>query len=276
METVALRLGAQRRSRLLLGGMFLVALQIALVGPVAAARPNDPGGGNAGGGGGSVARGYDISYPQCGSAYPTDAAFAIVGVNGGLVYSANPCLPSQIAWGGGSSAQLYANTGNPGPALSSFWPLGQTAPRFCDPANPDTADCAFDYGYNAAAHSYATAQSAYAQLDLAASPAGARWWLDVETSNSWRADTSLNVAALQGEVAYLLEAGVTDLGFYSTQQQWNTITGGTQVFNQHPSWLAGALSLKGARDRCTRTAFTGNVIVYTQYPYHGFDANYAC
>jgi hypothetical protein len=266
-----LQLADRRRSRLLLGGIVLLAFQLVVAAPVAAARPNDPGNGN-----GSVARGYDISYPQCGGAYPSNAAFAIVGVNGGRVYSVNPCLASQITWGGGPNAQLYVNTGNPGPTLSSFWPLGQTSPRYCDAANPDTADCAFDYGYNAAAQSYATAQSAYAELGLAASPSGSRWWLDVETSNSWRTDTSLNIAALQGEVAYLLEVGATSLGFYSTQQQWNTITGGTQVFADYPSWLAGALSLKGAKDRCARTAFTGDTIVYTQYPYQGFDANFAC
>lgn len=262
-----------RAPRTLLAASLALAALVALAGQAAAAPPPDRGGG---GGANSATRGYDISYPQCGGSYPSNPAFAIVGVNGGRVFSPNPCLASEIAWAGGASGQLYINTGNPGPALSKFWPLGQTSPRFCDAANPDTADCAFDYGYNAAADSYATAVAAYGELGLAGTPAGTRWWLDVETSNSWRDDVALNVAALQGEVAYLLEAGITRIGFYSTQQQWNTITGGTLVFNAYPSWLAGALSLKGAKDRCTRAAFTGNVIVYTQYPYQGFDANYAC
>ena len=111
-----------------------------------------PGGGGGGGGGPKVSRGYDISYPQCGGAFPSNPAFGIVGVNGGKVFSVNPCLASQIAWAGGATGQLYANTGNPGPALSSFWPSGQTSPRSCDPANLDTADCAYDYGFNAAQH----------------------------------------------------------------------------------------------------------------------------
>jgi hypothetical protein len=64
-------------------------------------------------------RGYDISWPQCGNAYPANPAFGIVGVNRGIVFSANPCLSSEIQWGGGTKAQLYANTANPGPALSS-------------------------------------------------------------------------------------------------------------------------------------------------------------
>ena len=136
------------------------------------------------------ARGYDISYPQCGAPYPRNPAFGIVGVNGGLVFSVNPCLASQITWGGGAAAELYANTGNPGPASSSFWPKGQTAPRFCDANNPDTADCAFDYGWNAAKHSFDTAKAAYAQLGITASPAATRWWLDVETTNSWRSNVA--------------------------------------------------------------------------------------
>ena len=116
------------------------------------------------GGGSKVSRGYDVSYPQCAGLMPPNAAFAIVGVNGGKSFSVNPCLGDELAWGGGATAELYANTGNPGPALSTFWPRGQTSPRFCDAANADTADCAYDYGWNSAQHSFQTAQSAYAML----------------------------------------------------------------------------------------------------------------
>ena len=67
--------------------------------------------------------GYDISYPQCNGTFPNGGAFGIVGVNGGLPYSANPCLgtgdgPSELSWAG-MNAGLYANTADPGPALSS-------------------------------------------------------------------------------------------------------------------------------------------------------------
>ena len=223
-------------------------------------------------------RGYDISYPQCGAGYPVNPAFAIVGVNGGKVFSTNPCLASQITWGGGAAAELYANTGNPGPALSSFWPKGQATPRFCDASNPDTADCAYDYGWNAAQHSFQTAQAAYTSLGIGLSPAATRWWLDVETGNSWRTETSLNVAALQGEYDYLTSVGVTRLGFYSTTSQWTTITGGTKVFSPAPSWGAGAPSEKGARSLCltTLTSFTGGRLAMVQYIYQGFDANVRC
>ncbi len=244
----------------------------AAAGPIQHAKTGD-----GGSSGSSAPRGYDISYPQCGAAYPATPLFAIVGINGGKVFSVNSCLASEIAWGGGARAELYANTGNPGPVLSSFWPNGQTSPRYCDASNPDTADCAFDYGFNAAKHSFETAQAAYQALGLTASPAATGWWLDVETMNSWRSDVTLNIAALQGETAYLRDvAGITAIGFYSTQSQWNTITAGSLGFAANPSWVAGGGTLKGAQDRCRQPAFTGGPVVLAQYFYSSFDANVRC
>jgi hypothetical protein len=244
---------------------------------VAAAKPGGP------------TTGYDISYPQCGGPFPTNVAFGIVGVNRGIVFSPNPCLgtgngPSELAWAGGLQAQLYANTGNPGPALSSHWPNGQTSPRECNtPSSPgsDTLNCAYDYGWNAAADSYQTAVRAYISLGLAppgatATPVANTWWLDVETGNSWRSDVTLNVAALQGAVAYLESVGAAAIGFYSTQQQWSQITGGSSAFGANPSWVAGATSSRQARNNCAAPAFTGNVVTLAQYFAKGFDADLRC
>jgi hypothetical protein len=232
--------------------------------------------------------GYDVSYPQCGSSLPDRFAFAIVGVNGGRVYSPNPCLgpglvPSQLAWGG-ATVELYANTANPGPELSSYWPHGQTVPRACDTdATPgaDTADCAYDYGWNAAADSYSTAVAAYVALGLAPrdasrTPEPAFWWLDVETANSWRTDHSLNVAALEGARDYLESVDVAGVGFYSAPRMWLQITGGTDAFAEHPSWVAGASTLRGAMAYCSGTGFTGGPVQYAQYFANGFDANHRC
>ena len=284
------------RARLLVSAVFSVGLALGASGTAFAVSPESDGPdlvidipgpeistnvelSSSGRGGGPVktSRGYDISYPQCNGAFPANPAFGIVGVNGGRVFSANPCLAAQIAWGGGAAAELYANTGNPGPALSTHWPAGQTSPRLCDAADPDTADCAYDYGWNAAEHSFQTAQAAYQSLGLTASPAATRWWLDVETSNSWRDVPSLNIAALAGEVDYLrTAAGVTRLGFYSTQQQWNTITGGSLSFSAYPSWVAGGGTLRGAQQLCTRPPFTGGATVLAQYFASGFDADLPC
>ena len=96
----------------------------------------------------------------------------------------------------------------------------------CDPAATSSADCSYDYGWYAAADSYAKAQSAYTSLGISVSPALTSWWVDVETTNSWQSSTTNNVAMLQGEVDYLKSVGVTQLGFYSTTVQWGTITGG--------------------------------------------------
>ena len=226
---------------------------------------------------GPKVHGYDISWPQCGAAYPASPAFGIVGVNRGIVFSPNPCLASEINWAGGAGASLYVNTGNPGPALSTHWPSGQATPRRCDPGNLDTADCAYDYGYNAAANSYAAAVNAFGQLGLTASPAGTAWWLDVETSNSWRSNTALNVAALQGEAFYLVSvAQVRSLGVYSTQYQWNVISGGSGAFGAYHSWVAGVSSQKTASARCAGVGFTGGGVELAQYAAGGFDADLRC
>lgn len=235
--------------------------------------------------------GYDISYPQCttnGTTFPTGGAFGIVGVNGGLPYSANPCLgtgdgPSELSWAG-MNAGLYANTADPGPALSSHWPNGQTSPKQCNTAgNPgsSTPECHYDYGWNAAANSYQDVVNAYIALGWAATgatrtPVANQWWLDVETANSWTSTASLNVQALQGEVDYLASVSAAGVGFYSSSSDWQTITGGTTAFASHPTWLAGASSLTDAQSRCGGGGFTGGGIALVQYPASGFDGDYRC
>ncbi|CAN5273953.1 hypothetical protein BH23CHL9_BH23CHL9_14870 [soil metagenome] len=235
------------------------------------------------------AMGYDISYPQCGSEYPDNASFAVVGVNGGRVYSPNRCLgdgddASQLAWAG-RDADLYLNTGNPGPRLSRYWPNGQSEPRECDTDDSpgaDTIDCAFVYGWNAAEDSYRTALDAFISLDWADDdaetvPGERTWWLDVEPANSWRFDSRLNVAALEGAVAYLESMEVDDIGFYSTPRQWGRITGGTDVFADYPAWHAGARDRDDAEDRCAdEDAFTGGELHMVQWTERGFDANHRC
>jgi len=221
--------------------------------------------------------GYDISWPQCGGAYPVSPAFGIVGVNKGIVFSPNPCLANEVTWAGGTSAAFYANTGNPGPALSTHWPTGQSSPQVCSATNPDSAACAYDYGYNAASDSYADAVGAFTALGLSGSPADSAWWLDVETSNSWRSDVILNAAALTGAVDYLRSvAHVASLGFYSTGYQWGVITGGTTTFSAYPSWVAGAADATGATANCAGPGFTGGGVSLAQYISSGFDANIRC
>jgi hypothetical protein len=232
--------------------------------------------------------GYDISFPQCNVPFPTAGAFGIVGVNGGRPFGANPCLgtgsgPSELAWAG-MSAQLYANTADPGPALSSRWPNGQVSPKPCNTAaNPgaDTPECHYDYGWNAAADSYLDAVAAYVSLGWATAgatrtPVANQWWLDVESANSWTQGTSLNVQALQGEVDYLHSAGAAGVGFYANVADWQTITGNTTGFVSSPTWLAGASSLADAQSRCGGSGFTGGGVALVQFLSGGFDNDYRC
>ncbi|HEX5397090.1 MAG TPA: hypothetical protein VFX74_08385 [Candidatus Limnocylindria bacterium] len=229
--------------------------------------------------------GYDVSYPQCAGALPGSVAFGIVGLNRGIVFSRNPCLgasdrPSQLAWAG-RDAQLYANTGNPGPELSAHWPFGQAQPRACNASDADTPECAYDYGWNAAQDAYATAVAAYVSLGWAdagatRTPVANHWWLDVETANSWRDDPRLNVAALQGAVDYLESMEVAGVGFYSAPRMWSQITADTTAFSDYPSWVAGASTLDGAEANCGGDGFTGGGVELAQYLSGGFDANHLC
>jgi hypothetical protein len=232
--------------------------------------------------------GYDISYPQCNASFPSAPAFGIVGVTGGRPFGANPCLgtgdgPSQLAWAG-MNAQLYANTADPGPALSTHWPNGQTSPQQCNTAsNPgsDTAECAYDYGWNAAADSYQDAVNAYVSLGWASpgstrTPVANAWWLDVESANSWTSNTTFNVDELQAEVDFLKSAGAASIGFYANPSDWQTITGGTSSFAAYRSWMPGASSLSQAQANCAGGGITGGGVALTQYPSGGFDADYQC
>lgn len=233
--------------------------------------------------------GVDVSWPQCETALPELSGFAVVGVNGGRVYTPNPCLgasdvPSQLEWAG-PAADLYVNTGNPGPETSVYWPHGQTTSRGCNTPvalGADTVDCSYTYGWNAAADSYRIALDAFKSLgwvepDAERIPGDRTWWLDVETSNSWRLDWSLNVATLQGAVAYLESVEATEVGFYSTPLLWWLVTGGTDAFNAYPAWHAGASDLADAQERCTaEEAFTGGELQVVQWVENGLDTNYRC
>ena len=234
--------------------------------------------------------GIDVSYPQCGDELPDEFAFAIVGVNGGRVHAPNPCLgadgdaPSQLEWAG-REVELYANTANPGPRLSRFWPDGQEEPRACREegllSTTDTHDCAYLYGWNAAVASYRTALEAFisvgwADEDADRLPWETTWWLDVETANSWRGDAPRNVASLEGARDYLVSMDVAEVGFYSTPRMWARITGGTDLFEDHPAWHAGALDLADARERCGEPSFTGGELRIVQWVEDGLDHNVRC
>jgi hypothetical protein len=273
------------RSPLALAGSVLVCV---LASPGVSAAQGNPGGGhgggggNGGGGGGPTQSptGYDISYPQCGSSYPSNVLFGIVGVNDGIVYSPNPCLASELSWAWApddGNLLLYANTADPGPSLSSHWPDGQTSPQPCNTADnsgPDTPQCSYDYGWNAAADSYQDALDAYSAIGQP--PTSQQWWLDVETANSWEANTDNNVNALQGAVAYFESKGVAAVGIYASANDWQTITGDSSALSSLPYWQHGSRRESTAQSYCGTTGVTGGPVTYSQYFSGGYDADVRC
>jgi len=214
-----------------------------------------------------VTGGYDISWPQCSTSYPSNPAFGIVGVSDGRPFHDNPCLADEYAWAvtAPSAAGFYMNTANPG-ASSVHWT--EAGPRACSGASDDLG-CAYNYGWNAAAHAFAYAD---AQTGGAAT---ATWWLDIETANTWSSSTSVNTADIRGMVDYFAAASLP-VGIYSTTLDWDQITGGLAL--DVPNWVAGASGSTQAVRWCSSTTstFTGGRVALVQYPLHGFDGNAAC
>ena len=248
---------------------------------------------------GGVVVARDVSFPQCGGSLPLrkNADFGVLGTNDGISFTRNPCLVQQLAWAKSLALPpaFYANTGNPGPNHATHWPIGQAAPRVCTTSDPNSIGCSYDYGWNAAWHSYDVATDAAQRLhhvdraNARRRAANVEWWLDVETMNSWQAlddqptvaDQRLDVATIQGEVDALRMAHVESVGIYSTAFQWSQITGGPGVtrgrFAGLPQWLAGYESYGAAARGCGAAGFTGGPVRMAQYlGGDGFDADVLC
>ena len=220
-------------------------------------------------------------------------AFGIVGVTGGRPWGPNSCAAAEYSWASGLAASpaLYMNTANPAPTSSFYWPKSGTSdPALCKDATTTTdPGCAYDYGWHAAAD---------ALTKQAASLTGAStltWWLDIETANSWNGNGTSNAADLQGSVDYLRSSGVPQVGLYSTNYQWTTVTGGYNASTEasyasawqpeftakypmtsSPNWIAGLGSAAAASTACG-TSFTGGPTQLAQYnDGSGYDANLVC
>jgi hypothetical protein len=236
----------------------------------------------------SPTTGYDVSYPQCSGSYPSNPLFGIVGVNGGLANNTNPCLGSELHWARGAPGQkrpkqpalsMYIDTGNPGGHHVADWPSGGTAQAYGSCNGLLTNACSYLYGEQRAAHSY----HLVAERDSVAART-APWWLDVELMASWAGTYQLNIAALQGFIAGLRNAGATGpIGIYSTGAQWKDITGltaqttKTAFSSRLPGWIAGTkATLRQARQNCINGGFTGVVPTLAQYRIGRLDADLRC
>lgn len=218
-----------------------------------------------------VARGYDVSYPQCNEPLPGAVAFGIVGVNRGRPFTVNPCLRSQMAWASTATdpvRRLYVNTSNPGPLATTQWPSGHAAPKKCAARYPadDSPNCAYDFGYEGAR---------FAAVQVPGGSQAGRWWLDVETTNTWSANQLANLSAIKGTIDYFRERGA-QVGIYSNAHQWGVITGGAAIPSV-PEWIAGVGDFAGAVAACSpAAAFAGGRVTFTQYGAGGYDANHRC
>jgi hypothetical protein len=237
--------------------------------------------------------GYDVSHPQCDAELPERADFVVVGVNGGLATRPNRCLVQQLEWaqdatgtdGGRPAVQVYLNTANPGELrqLVTTWPTDGDTPYGECTGDNGTA-CSYAYGRARAAFSveefFAPAARA-AGLDD--DPAGVRWWLDVETMNTWQSGSEQardrNRAALEGMADELDSLGA-EVGLYSTGYQWRQIVG--EVEQDSPlyeldSWLAGARSRQDAGRRCDDEPLTGGgSVLMVQYVADDLDHDVSC
>jgi hypothetical protein len=252
-------------------------------------------------GGGTVTPlGIDVSWPQCGKKLPIDHAFGIVGVNGGLATTTNPCLKDQLVWASqarGDTAQeklqLYVNTANPGGLNTVSWPSNNidSAGNFtnnphglCD--NSDSLACAWQYGWNRSVEDVLDRfKPAAAPAGVSDNPADYIWWLDVETENTWKLngsqfDHESNTAVLEGMTKHFQSVGGR-VGLYSTAYQWGQIVGTAVVagsnLNGLINWRPGGANLNTAKDACKAAPLTANgTVVLTQFVSRGLDYNYSC
>lgn len=278
--------------------LFYSALSILFI--FAIITPSAQAAKSSGGGASTTPLGIDISWPQCGKTIPKTQAFGIVGINGGLATTTNPCLKDQLIWAsksvGGTSQekiQLYVNTANPGGLGTASWPVNNVDPSgnvttnpygLCD--NSDSLACAWQYGWNRSVENITIRFIPAASLaGVATNPASYVWWLDVELENTWKEsgstfDTQSNVADIEGMTAHLKSVGAR-VGIYSTTYQWGVIVGNsvssTSNLNGLPNWRPGGASLSTAKQACTAAPLTkGGKVILTQFVSKNLDYNYAC
>ena len=213
--------------------------------------------------------GSDISFPQCSGTLPSSpGAFGIVGVTAGRAFSQNGCLDREFLWAG--SARTTQTL--PSLYMNLQYPIGTTASYAMDgpkgKCSQKDKECqAYNYGWNAADNAYAYAKSKDAT--------SSRWWLDIETANSWSAKTALNALVIRGALDYFgrAEMGIT-AGIYSTQRMWTTIAGSFRPDVE--SWVAQGTQQSAASYCKPSGPFGTGPVVLVQYVSGGQDWDYAC
>jgi hypothetical protein len=234
----------------------------------------------------STPTGNDVSYPQCGQALPSGQAFGIVAVNEGVANTTNPCLATEITWAQASSdatsqprVSLYVNTADPGNHGVTDWPATNNNPLggklVSDPygtcRGANNPACAWQYGWNLA--------ELDAQTRGVPNPGRYRWWLDVETINSWESSSANNRADLEGMTSYFRRIG-GNVGIYSTPKQWDPIVGTVRPNSplyRLPDWIPGATTLSRAKKNCSLAPLTGGgTVTVVQWSNKPVNRDLAC
>ena len=166
-------------------------------------------------------RGYDVSYPQCRSTLPGGTSgFAIIGLNRGKPFTANPCFARQWRWAATKeAAAVYIN--------------------MADPGQPG----AWSYGN-------AIGQDSVRRLERAGVPENTTVWLDVESINTWT-DAARAVQVINATMATLTAAG-HPVGIYAAPSHWFEITLNADV--DVPVWLALGRYQKESQGRAAALA----------------------
>ncbi|MCC7364641.1 MAG: hypothetical protein IT303_09730 [Dehalococcoidia bacterium] len=209
--------------------------------------------------------GFDISWPQCNKQYPQGpVAFAIIGLNGGRPFTANPCFLHQYRWAQlvETRPAIYINMAFPKPDA----PEATTGP-YGTCAEGDDWCRAYNYGYAIGRDTI----ERVSRFGIVPS----FYWLDVEAGNYWLSDPVYNAQVIRGTVEFFRERSIP-FGIYGTPYQWRIIAGNARY--GVPVWTAGAQGITQAMSRCDNPAyaFAGGEVVLVQYYDYGFDTNYAC
>ena len=173
----------------------------------------------------SGAVGYDFSYPNCATRVPASPTFAVIGLNLGRPFTANPCFARE--WDAARRPRsVYVNTAYSNVLLRHITPACSAAGR-SQPFRP------------AAQRAYAVGCSeAEDDLRLLAATPPLAIWLDVELGNTWSPRRSLNAATIKGILERLLgQAGHRAVGVYSNAAFWRSIVGGWSSLSV-PEWVA--------------------------------------
>jgi hypothetical protein len=203
-------------------------------------------------GSGPAVAGNDISYPQCGGAFPSSPAFGIVGVNGGLANDLNPCLgpsssyPSysqaELYWAAAAStgvasqpkASLYVNTADPGNLYKGTpiadWPTsGATPYGACTTTTVTTSHGTFTVGRNTRACAWQYGHNKATQ-DVS--------WITAAAHAINHQHPPVTVAATAGSYPWWLDV--------ETQNSWRTGTSGQAMNVADLQGMIAALRHAGA------------------------------